>query len=170
MRAHASPILRHWPALAFLTAAAMLAIAHGFETFGHLAPCTLCYWQRDVYWTALPIAAAAWILGRTSLRPLTPIAGALLTLTFLAGLGLALWHAGAEWKFWPGPSVCSGAPGAVSAAGLQALMHGAKVHAPRCDEAAWRLLGISMAGWNALISLKLAVWSGVWVVRSGRRG
>ena len=45
---------------------------------------------------------------------------------------------------------------------LNALMSGAKVAAPHCDEAAWRFLGLSMAGWNALISLKLAVWSGVW--------
>jgi disulfide bond formation protein DsbB len=170
MRALVSSVLRHWPALAFVASAAMLAIAHGFETFGHLAPCTLCYWQRDVYWTALPIAAVAWIVSRTSLRALATLVGVALTLTFLVGLGLAVWHAGAEWKVWPGPTTCSGSAGKVTTAGLQALMNGAKVHAPQCDEAAWRFLGVSMAGWNALISLKLAAWSGAWTVWSGRRG
>lgn len=170
MRAFVQSILRHWPAVAFVTSAAMLAIAHGFETFGRLAPCTLCYYQRDVYWTALPVAAAAWIVGRTPMQRLAPFAGGLLTLTFLTGFGLAVWHAGAEWKFWSGPKTCSGAGGAVTAAGLQALMTNGKISAPRCDEASWRFLGLSMAGWNALISLKLAAWSAVWSVASGRHG
>jgi len=156
--------LRHWLALALTASAAMLAAAHAFETFGHLAPCTLCLYQRDVYWTALPIAAAGLIAGRTPLARLAPLAGWLLALTFLAGAGIAVWHAGAEWKFWPGPKACSGAGGGVSAAGLAALMQGAKVAAPHCDEASWRFLGLSMAGWNALVSLKLAAWSAVWSV------
>jgi disulfide bond formation protein DsbB len=48
-------------------------------------------------------------------------------------------------------------------------LNGAKVAAPRCDKAAWVFLGLSMAGWNALISLKLAGWSAVWAVRSSKR-
>jgi disulfide bond formation protein DsbB len=96
---------------------------------------------------------------------LTPLIGALLALTFLTGLGLAVWHAGAEWKFWPGPKTCSGASGGASVAGLRALMHGAGFVAPHCDEAAWRFLGLSMAGWNALISAKLAAWTIAWSLR-----
>ena len=61
MRAFIASILRHWPALAFVTSAAMLAIAHAFETLGHLAPCTLCLYERQVYWLALPVAALAFI-------------------------------------------------------------------------------------------------------------
>jgi disulfide bond formation protein DsbB len=160
--------LKTWPALALIASAGMLGIAHAFETFGHLAPCTLCLYQRDVYWTALPIAAAALVLARTPMRRLAPLAGALLAATFLVGLGIAVWHAGAEWKFWPGPKACASTGGGASAAALAALMHGARIEPPHCDEAAWRFLGLSMAGWNALISLKLAGWSAAWTVWSTR--
>ena len=170
MRALIASILRHWPALAFVTSVAMLAIAHAFETFGHLAPCTLCLYERQAYWLALPIAALAFIAGQGVIpRVFTPWIGGLLALIFLIGGGIAVYHAGAEWKFWPGPTTCSGAGAKVSAAGLADLLRGAKVTAPRCDRAAWVFLGLSMAGWNALISLKLAGWSAVWAVRSGKR-
>ena len=168
MRALIGFTLKHWLALALAASVGMLAIAHGFETFGHLAPCTLCYYQRDVYWTAAPIALAGLVLARTPAARLAPLVGWLLALTFLVGFGLAVWHAGAEWKFWPGPKACSGGSGQATAAGLTALMNGAKIAAPHCDEAAWRLLGLSMAGWNALISLKLAGWSAVWAVWTPR--
>jgi disulfide bond formation protein DsbB len=163
MRALIGFTLRYWLAIALVSAAAMLAIAHGFETFGHLAPCTLCYYQRDVYWWALPIAAVGLVVSRTPMARLAPLFGWLLAATFLVGMGIAVWHSGAEWKWWPGPKACSsGGASHVNLADLNALMQGAKVAAPHCDEAAWRFLGLSMAGWNALISLKLAVWSGVW--------
>jgi disulfide bond formation protein DsbB len=155
--------LRHWPALALATSIAMLAIAHAFETFGHLAPCELCLYQRDVYWWATPVCAAAVIASRSlALKRLAPLLGAAMALIFLTGAGIAIYHAGAEWKFWPGPSTCSGSAGAVSTKALGALLQGAKIAVPHCDQAAWRFLGISMAGWNALISLKLAGWSAVW--------
>jgi disulfide bond formation protein DsbB len=170
MRALIASVLRHWPALAFVTSAAMLAIAHAFQTFGHLAPCTLCLYQRQVYWLALPIAALAFIASQGVIpRVFTPWIGGLLTLIFLTGAGIAIYHAGAEWKFWPGPTTCSGGGAKVSAAGLADLLSGGKVAPPRCDKAPWVFLGLSMAGWNALISLKLAGWSAVWAVRSGKR-
>jgi disulfide bond formation protein DsbB len=169
MRGLVGSILRHWLALALLASAAMLAIAHGFETFGHLAPCTLCLYQRQVYWVALPIAAVGVVVARTPAARLAPLAGALLTLTFLVGTGIAIWHAGAEWKFWPGPKTCASTGAAASAAGLKALMAGARVTAPHCDEAPWRFLWLSMAGWNALISAKLAGWSAVWTIQNLRR-
>jgi disulfide bond formation protein DsbB len=161
-------ILRYWLVLALAASAAMLAIAHGFETFAHLAPCTLCYYQRDVYWAALWVAAAGLLVARTPMARLAPLAGWMLTLIFLVGAGLAIWHAGAEWKFWPGPKACASAGGGASAAGLAALMQGAKVAAPHCDEAAWRFLGLSMAGWNVLVSVKLAGWSAAWSAWSSR--
>jgi disulfide bond formation protein DsbB len=170
MQAPSGRIPRHWTVLAFLASAAMLAIAHGFETFGRLAPCTLCYYQRDVYWTALAVAAAAWIAGRMAPGRLASVVGWLLAVTFLVGFGIAVWHAGAEWKFWPGPKTCAGAGGAASAAGLAALMkEGGGITAPHCDEAAWRFLGLSMAGWNALISLALAAFSAAWALKERAR-
>jgi disulfide bond formation protein DsbB len=170
MRALIATILRHWPALAFVTSAAMLVIAHAFETFGHLAPCELCLYERQVYWVALPVAALAFIASQgVSPKVFTPWIGGLLALIFLTGAGIAIYHAGAEWKFWPGPTTCSGAGGGVSAAGLANLMNGAKVEMPHCDKAAWIFLGLSMAGWNALISLKLAGWTIAWAIRSRSR-
>lgn len=152
-------MLADWPLWAALASAAMLAIAHGFETFGHLAPCELCLKQRDVYWLALALGAAGYVLSRTLRRPLiAPTESALLALVFLLSAGIAAYHAGVEWKWWPGPQVCTGGA-KVGAAALADLLSGARIVAPRCDEAAWRWLGLSMAGWNVLISLGLAATS-----------
>ena len=154
--------IRYWPWVALLSSALMLAIAHAFETFGGLMPCTLCLKQREAYWTVMAVAALTLVLGRFpwSLR-FRPWLNALLGLIFLYGMGLAIYHAGAEWKWWPGPTTCASGGGGQGAttAQLQALLDGAKVSAPACDKAAWVFLGLSMAGWNAIISLKLAVWS-----------
>jgi disulfide bond formation protein DsbB len=150
---------RHWPALALLASAAMLAIAHGFETFGGLAPCHLCLQQREAYWVAGGIALA----GLTARRLAPGLARwpwpeLLLALAFLIGGAIAVQQAGAEWKWWPGPEGCSGAK-TVTSADILAGLNGATKPAPRCDVAAWRLFGISMAGWNALVSAKLVVLS-----------
>jgi disulfide bond formation protein DsbB len=152
------PFLDCWRLCALLASAAMLAIAHAFETFGHLAPCTLCLRQREIYWAAGAMALAFMVLvrlpGGVRFRQATCW---LLAIVFLVGTGVAAYHAGAEWKFWPGPSTCSGAgAGKVSADALSNLMSGAKIAPPACDKAAWVFLGLSMAGWNALISLGLA--------------
>jgi disulfide bond formation protein DsbB len=71
-----------------------------------------------------------------------------------------------EWKWWPGPASCTGG-GAVNAGQLAAFMNGAKLNVPQCDQAAGRLLGLSMAGYNALISLGLTVLSAL-AVREAR--
>lgn len=153
-------VTRHWPLLAFLSSALLLAIAHAFERFGGLAPCHLCLKQREIYWVAGTVGLVAFVLQRTPLWPrLRMPANLLLGALFLYGAGLAAYHAGAEWKWWPGPSSCSGL-GSAGAADLEAMLKGtAKIKAPSCDKAAWVFLGLSMAGWNVLISLKLAVWS-----------
>jgi len=124
--------------------------------------CTLCLRQREVYWVSLALAASGVVVSHVPrVERFTRFFGVALALVFLTGCAIAVYHAGAEWKWWPGPTTCSGAGGAVSAAAMASLLHGAKISAPHCDEAAWRFLGLSMAGWNALISLKLAFWSAV---------
>jgi disulfide bond formation protein DsbB len=149
-------IFRHWPIFAFAASAAMLAIAHAFQTFGHLAPCHLCLKQREVYWAALAISAMAVAGSLTPFAsPATRIGSLVLALAFAYGAYLAGFHAGAEWKWWPAPATCS-STGQVSVADLKALLMGAAVKAPACDEAPWRLLGLSMAGWNCLASVALA--------------
>jgi disulfide bond formation protein DsbB len=164
-----SPILRQWPWAALLASAAMLAIAHAFEIFGHLPPCTLCYREREVYWAALTIAVVGVIGGLFSLNTRwTHLISLVLALVFLCGAGLAAYHAGAEWGFWPGPSTCAGGSAHVGAADLASLLKSSRIAPPACDKAAWVFLGLSMAGWNALISLGLAALSGLAVRERGR--
>jgi disulfide bond formation protein DsbB len=161
------PFLDRWRLCAVLASAAMLAIAHAFETFGKLAPCTLCLRQREVYWWAGGLALAFMILVRLPGGPRFRQATCwILGLVFLVGAGVAVYHAGAEWKFWPGPTTCAGAGASrVSADAMSALLTGAKIHGPACDKAAWVFLGLSMAGWNALVSLALAALSAAAALR-----
>src|ERR1700743_2881251 len=104
------PFLDRWRLCALVISAAMLAIAHAFQTFEGLAPCTLCLRQRDVYWVSGSLALAFLISLRLPGGPkLRQGTCWLLGLTFLTGCAVAVYHAGAEWKFWPGPKACSGA-------------------------------------------------------------
>jgi len=153
-------VARHWLFVALLASAAMLAAAHAFETFGHLSPCELCLHEREVYWVAMAVAAIGLALKYTRLSLNPRGAMAILAFIFLGGAVLAAYHAGAEWKFWPGPASCSGGA-RVTAADMAKFLSGGPMHAPKCDEAAWIFLGVSMAGWNALISLGLALTSGI---------
>jgi len=151
-----NPILDRWRLFALIAAAAMLGIAHAFETFGGYAPCTLCLRQREAYWVAGAVAAASLVLVRLpGARLWRPLTLAALAMIFLAGAGIAAYHAGVEWKFWPGPTTCSSAGGGVSAADMRDLLAGARVRPPACDQAAWVFAGLSMAGWNALAALGL---------------
>ena len=84
---------------------------------------------------------------------------AALAAVFAFGVGLAVYHSGVEWKWWPGPTACSGGGGSVSAGQMADLLGGAKIAPPACDKAAWVFLGLSMAGWNALASLGLTALS-----------
>ena len=162
--------LRRWLWVALLSSALMLAIAHAFETFGGLAPCILCLQQRDVYWTAIGVAAVGIALGFTPLGTrFERVFAAGLGLIFLVGMGIAIRHAGAEWDWWPGPAACAANRTGVTAADMAELLSGAKMKMPSCEEAAWRdpVIHLSMAGWNVLVSLKLAVWS--WIAATGWR-
>jgi disulfide bond formation protein DsbB len=154
-----NPILDRWRFFALVISATMLAIAHAFQTFGHLAPCKLCLKQRTVYWVAGGVAAISMVAVRLPGGPkLREASCYLLGVIFLVGAGTAAYHAGAEWKFWPGPQSCSGG-GRVNMADLQALLAGKMDKIVRCDEAAWRMFGVSMAGWNAIASLLLVLLS-----------
>lgn len=159
-------ILARWRLTALGASLALLAIAHAFETFGGLAPCTLCLRQREVYWVAAGVALAGYLTVRLKggERWKWAFNGAL-ALIFAVGVGVAVYHAGAEWKWWPGPTACASTGGGVSVGDLANLLEGAKIKPPACDEAAWVFLGLSMAGWNALISLSLAALSVMAMVR-----
>ncbi len=156
--------------MAAAASAALLGVAHAFETFGHLAPCTLCLKQREVYWAALAIGGLGGALGLTRAgERATRVANVVLVLVFLFGAVIAFYHAGAEWKWWPGPASCSGGAGRASGADLDALLRGAKRTLPACDKAAWVFLGLSMAGWNVLMSLALSGASALATLRPSMR-
>ncbi len=119
-----------------------------FQYFGGLAPCSLCIWQR---WPHLAVIVVALI----GLRGVMP--RGMLWLTFIAGsisAGLGSYHAGVEYGFWTGPTGCSAnllPDGDIKALTEQLLV----TPLVRCDEVTWSLFGLSMAGWNALISLDI---------------
>jgi disulfide bond formation protein DsbB len=151
---------RYWPAAAAATAAALLAIAHAFEAAGY-EPCALCLRQRELHWAALAVAAGSAVMwARRPEARATRAVDAVLGAIFLSGAVLAFYHAGVEWKLWPGPATCvAGAGGLTGADIAAALGRGGPV--ALCDEAAWRdpVLRLSMAGWNGLLSLALGVAS-----------
>jgi disulfide bond formation protein DsbB len=160
-------LLDRWRLAALLISAAMLATAHAFQTFGGYQPCTLCLRQREVYWAAGGLALVFMVVvrlpGGARFRQLTCW---ILGLVFLASFATAVYHAGAEWKWWPGPSTCSSAgAGGVSAQAMQDLLQGAKIRPPACDQIVWQFLGLSMAGWNAVASLVFVALSAAAALR-----
>lgn len=117
-----------------------------FAQYGqHYAPCELCLRERLPWYFLIGLSLiglvfpSRWIL-------------ALIGLTLLVSAGLGLHHAGVEQHWWPGPAECtSGSSGAKSVEELKAMLMKEKV--VQCDEIAWKLLGLSMAAWNGLVSL-----------------
>lgn len=152
-------LARSWPWGALIASLALLAIAHGFESFGHMAPCELCLKQRDIYWAAIAIAVAGLVFRALVRRPGLTVLNALLTAAFAGETGMAVYHAGVEWHFWPGPAVCTGGAMRVDPAELDRLLAGARMALPMCDKPAFVFLGLSMAGWNALAALALTLIS-----------
>jgi disulfide bond formation protein DsbB len=128
---------------------AVLLGAYGFEILGGLAPCQLCYYQRAPYFLAIIVCAIAWLYPRW-MRTLL----AMLVAIYLISVGLGIYHAGVEWKFWPGPASCTAMGNSnIPVEELMAQILAAPI--VRCDEIPWSLFGISLAGYNALISIGL---------------
>lgn len=146
---------RHVPWLTAGMSLAALCVAWLAQYGFGLAPCHLCYLQRDAYWAAIALSILAIVLGPRS--PYRRWAVALIGLAFLTGAGLALYHVGVEQKWWVGSEACIGGIAGLSGADLEAAIMNAPV--TRCDEAAFELFGISMAGYNGLLSLALATFA-----------
>ena len=136
---------------------ALMLGAWGFQYLGDMAPCKLCYWQRYPHYAAIGIGALALLLGGT----LLPWLGALAALTTA---GIAAYHSGVEQGWWQGPSSCSS--GDISGLSTEELFDQIMA-APlvRCDEIPWQMFGLSMASWNMLASLALAV---IWIMAARR--
>jgi disulfide bond formation protein DsbB len=153
--ARSRPIVAAAAIVAVGGAAAILG-AWFFQYGVGLKPCPLCLEQRYPYYFAIPLAALVMMGDQvgSSRKVLVAALGAI-ALGMLWNAGLGTYHAGVEWKLWAGPRDCSGALESLGNAGslLDTLD---KISVVRCDEAAWRFLGVSLAGYNAVISLGLA--------------
>lgn len=137
-------------------AAATLAGAWFFQLVLDIRPCPLCLEQRYAYYVAIPVALLVARAAATDAPRAVLIAGfALIAAAALYNAGLGGYHAGVEWGFWPGPTECSGPVLDLSKAG-SLLDNLDKVKVVRCDEVQWRFLGLSLAGYNVLISLLIA--------------
>jgi disulfide bond formation protein DsbB len=144
-------------------AAATLAGAWFFQLVLEILPCPLCLEQRYAYYLAVPLGLLVAIAAaKDAPRPLLLAGLVLLAAAALWNAGLGGYHAGVEWGFWQGPTDCTGPIVDLSKGGLLARLDSVKVI--RCDEVQWRFLGLSLAGYNVLISLlmaALAAW-GLW--------
>ena len=138
--------------IAFILALATILGAWGFQLIGGYIPCELCLGQRIPYYVGLPILAVVIGAWKITPAPLRIVATLCVMAIFIWGAYLGAYHAGVEWKFWPGPTACTGAGGG-SFSDLSDLNTARVVP---CDEVQWRFLGLSFAGYNAVISLVVA--------------
>ena len=134
--------------LAFLVPLALLGGALGFQYIGGLPPCEMCYWQRWPHGIAIAAALLAlFSRGHASRRPLVLLAAIAIALSGAIGV----YHAGVELGWWEGATACTAAPIIGDADAMLEQILAAPL--TRCDEIQWSFLEISMAGWNAILSL-----------------
>lgn len=150
--------------VALLLPLALLGGALGSQYIGGLHPCEMCYWQRWPHAVAIVLALLAFTGPAESPRSRA--------LTLLAALAIAVsgaigvYHAGVEAKIFEGFTQCTATGKGLSPAELlQEISHAPLV---RCDEVQFRFLGISMAGWNAILSLGGATLIAILTLRGKR--
>ena len=158
-----------WPSV-LLTAgmAVVILSALGFEHIGHYVPCALCLLQRWPYYIGVPIGILAVLSSAMNAPPTVTRALLLLAgLPMLVGAGMGVYHAGAEWKFWTGPSTCATSVDAITRNASDLLADINIQHGPSCTDASLRVLGLSFAGWNVITSVVLA---GIALFGAARKG
>ncbi len=144
---------------AFLLAFFTILAAWGFEHIGGYRPCELCQIQRLPYYIGLPILLIIIGLWNRIIPILRIILTLIVALLFMWGAYMGAYHAGFEWGFWPGPASCSGDVGALNFSDLSRMNE--TIIVP-CDKPQWRFLGLSFAGYNAIISTIISLillWS-----------
>ena len=150
-------------------AAATLAGAWFFQLVLGIQPCELCLAQRYAYYLVVPLGALIGIAAaRDAPRGLLVAGLAIIALATLGNAGLGAYHSGVEWGFWQGPTACTGPVGSLGSAG-NLLERLDTVKVVRCDEVQWRFLGLSLAGYNVLISLLMAAIAGRGIASELRR-
>lgn len=147
-------------ALAVLVPAGLLAGAYGFQyVWAHLYPCEMCWWQRYAHMAALALGLLALFIRGRGLVVLAALA-------ILTSGAIGVYHAGCELHYYKCLTQCtSSAHGASAADLLRSIMNAPIV---RCDAIQWQWLGISMAGWNAILSLGSALMI-LWLIRKSPR-
>ena len=159
--------LRCFPVFILVASAAVLGGAFLSQYWGGLAPCELCLLQRWPWAAAIAISLIAIVTGR---RAALPWVALLLAAVFAIGSALAFYHVGVEKHWFAGPTACTGAVNAADT--VEALKARILGQMPvRCDEPAWMLWGVSLAGWNLLASLLMgsACLAVLWLVRGPGR-
>ncbi|NLR99030.1 disulfide bond formation protein B [Rhizobium sp. P38BS-XIX] len=135
----------------------VIGSALGFQHIGGYIPCALCLEQRQPYYYGIPVAIVAALTAALGLpswitRGLLIVAG----LMMVVGGGIGVYHAGVEWHFWAGPTTCSTSASSMTQNAGDLLNELSTIKGPSCTEAALRILGLSMAGWNVIASVILA--------------
>ena len=154
------------PLAAFLVCSGALTIilaALAFEHIGGYTPCPLCYRQRYVYYFAVPVAGLAMMWALYEKRDAAVLALTLCAAGFAVNSALGVHHAGVEWGWWPGPTSCAAANLNAPVGNLLEDLNTATEVS--CENPSWRFLGLSFAGYNALISAGLALiaFAGSWL-------
>ncbi len=144
-------------AIALMLAIAAIVAALGFEFIGGYAPCPLCLMQRYAYYASIPLLFVALVLVAIDRAGWAAALFFLVALAFLANAGLGVYHAGAEWKFWPGPDTCSSVAQTLGGGQGGLLKQLETTRVIRCDEAPWTFFGLSFAGWNVATSFLIFV-------------
>jgi disulfide bond formation protein DsbB len=141
--------------LALVVPLALLGGAYGFQyVWAHLFPCEMCWWQRYAHFAAIPFAVLALFTGRMG-RIFVWLAALAI---FVSG-AIAFYHAGVELKIFPGFTQCTAALSGSAEDMLKEVFSRPMV---RCDDIQWSWLGISMAGWNAIVSI-LSAFAILWL-------
>ena len=150
-------------------AAATIAGAWFFQLVLEILPCPMCLEQRYAYYFTIPFAVLVALAAAKGAPRSMVLAGlAVLALVALGNAVFGGYHAGVEWGFWPGPTDCTGSGFDPGKAG-SLLENLDKVKVIRCDEVQFRFLGISLAGYNALISLLMAAIAGWGITGATKR-
>lgn len=153
MLALVSRVRPWWPLFTLLVSAALLGGAHAFETFGGLQPCPLCLDQRRWHWAVVGVSLLLLVVVRV--RPsLARTAAAICGLVMLGAAGMAAYHVAVE-HHW----VLAQCDARIDLNDIRPMEVGDRIEVPKCDQIAWSMFGVSMAGYNALISLLTALAS-----------
>ena len=145
---------------------ATIGAAWVYQSLGY-APCELCLKERLPYYAAIPVALATAVAAAFRSRTAVMAGFSLIVLCFMAGTALGLYHAGVELKLWSGPTECSGVTATPTDVG-DFFKQLDSVNVVRCDVAAIKVLGLSLAIWNALVCLGLLGLANAGLLSAGR--